>query len=117
LKRSSKKSHNSLNSVLVALGIVLLILGACAVMIPPVSPSQAEWAAHQWPGMDFTQLDNARTLYVNRCSGCHNLYLPKDHTLPEWNKVMDRMAPKAKLSAVERDIIQRYITAAHESPN
>jgi hypothetical protein len=97
--------------------VFLLALGACAVSIPPVTPIQAEWAAQRWPGMDFEQLDFARTTYVNRCSGCHGLYLPTERTLSQWHTIMDKMAPKAKLTAQQRELVQRYLTTAHETAN
>jgi hypothetical protein len=107
---------SSFRLILILCGLFLL-LGACGVVLPPLSPQQAEWAAQKWPGMTFYELNSARTLYVNRCSGCHGLHHPAERSLEKWNLALNKMAPKAKLTADERQWIERYITAAHENAN
>jgi hypothetical protein len=97
--------------------IVMFALSACTVMLPQVSPKQADWAARQWPGMDATKLENARILYVNRCSGCHNLVLPEAHSLDKWNVILSTMAPRAKLSNEEKEQVRQYIFTAKSVPN
>lgn len=96
--------------------IALLVLSACAAMLPQVSPMQAEWAAHQWPGMDAAQLEEARALYAARCSGCHNVILPKENSIEEWDVMLNKMAPKAKINEQEKETIRRYIVSAIAVP-
>jgi hypothetical protein len=94
---------------------LVILIGSCSPALAPLSPQQAEWAAEKWPEMTVEQLDNARTMYVMRCSGCHSLYQPAKYSLEKWDRILDTMAPKAKLDGTEREMVRRYIVTAHEN--
>lgn len=101
---------------LICLALLFIGLSACVgTMLPHVSPAQAEWAGRKWPGMDAAQLEAARVLYVDRCSGCHNLVLPETRSLEKWDVVLSSMAPRAKLTPDEREKIWRYISVVKSS--
>lgn len=88
----------------------LLSLVACmGAMLPQISPTQAEWAGRQWPGMGEARLREARQLYVNRCSGCHHVILPAAHDLDKWKATLDTMAVRAKLNEQQKELIWRYL--------
>ena len=57
------------------------------------------------------QLLAGRKLYVNHCSGCHNLYLPKRFTTEQWKMNVDQMQPKAKITDEEKQLIFQYLTS------
>lgn len=96
-------------------GLFLVLAGCAGVMLPRLTPAQVRWAGDQWPSADANTLESARTLYVNRCSGCHNLVTPDKHTPEEWDRLLDRMAPRAKLTAEEKESVRRFILAAKQS--
>jgi len=52
-----------------------------------------------------------RQLYVDHCSGCHNLHFPKELTADVWKKELDEMAVKAKISGEEKGLIYQYLTS------
>lgn len=85
-------------------------------MLPQLTSAQVQWAGQQWAGMEEAQLAEARLLYVNRCSGCHNLILPAAHDLDKWKKVLDEMALRAKLNDLQREEIWRYLQTAKSGP-
>ena len=92
-------------------------LGGClAGMLPQVTPGQAEWAGQHWPGADLAQLSEGRRLYVNRCSGCHNLVLPGARELDQWRQILPKMAVRAQLDEGQRELIWRYIQTVKEAP-
>ena len=84
-------------------------LGACAGQIPHPSAAQRALAAERWPGLGPEELEKGRFLYIARCSGCHPLPLPTQHTAGEWPAVVDRMALNARLTAAEVLQITRYL--------
>lgn len=101
------------------------ILGSCLAavlwgcmpgMLPPVTPVQAQWAGQRWPDADLAQLGEARRLYINRCSGCHNLVLPAAEDLAQWQKILPKMALRANLNEAQRELIWRYIQTAKGAP-
>jgi hypothetical protein len=49
---------------------------------------------------------------VARCSGCHPLHRPDTQPAARWATLVDKMAPRARLSDSERDLVLRYLTAA-----
>jgi mono/diheme cytochrome c family protein len=50
-----------------------------------------------------------RDLYAAKCHSCHRLRRPSSHGRGEWAKILDRMAPRAKLTLEEEAEIRRYL--------
>lgn len=99
-----------------ALALVLLA-AACASNIPKPTPVQLETAQVRWPEATFEELEEGRTLYVRRCSGCHNLHLPSEYTVEEWPRHLKEMGSEyAKLEPAEEDLVLQYIISALEMP-
>src|SRR4051794_4397822 len=94
-----------------------LVLGfaACAsTQVPMPSPQQTEAASHRWPGTTHEDLVAGRTIYVERCSGCHMLPLPDSKSAEAWPKVIDEMADRSKLSKDERTRVLRYLVTVSQ---
>jgi hypothetical protein len=91
-------------------GILLTIFTTAAwAALPRVSSEQAAKAAERWPGVTLEQLEDGRTLYVNKCAGCHNLRLPESRSAEAWPSILDRMQIKAKLTDDQKTHILQYI--------
>ena len=90
--------------------------GCVGGRLPQITPVQAQWAGQQWPGMELAQLGQGRRLYVNRCSGCHNLVLPAAKDLDQWKLILAKMAVKAKLNEGQRELIWRYLQTVKRAP-
>ena len=56
------------------------------------------------------ELAEGRTLFVNNCAKCHDLYSPKDFNAEQWKSIMLRMQKEAKISDEEREKIYAYLT-------
>jgi len=97
-----------------ALGILVAtaLAAACSAALDHPTPQDAQWASNQWPGTTVEDLAHGRALYVDRCSGCHNLHLPAEHSPEEWKGYVAYMVADAKLSAEEQAQIVRYLAAA-----
>lgn len=94
-----------------------LVAAACVgTFLPRITPRQAEWAQSRWPEMDEVRFDMARRLYISRCSGCHNLVLPRKKTVEQWDVILSTMAPRAKLTAGQTELIRRYLVTAKSAP-
>jgi hypothetical protein len=52
-----------------------------------------------------------KSLYVSRCSKCHELPKVGDFTVNKWTGIVDWMAPKAKLSTQEKQLVLGYVQA------
>ncbi|PWT93845.1 MAG: hypothetical protein C5B54_01245 [Acidobacteria bacterium] len=51
-----------------------------------------------------------RKLYVNYCSSCHNLHLPKEYNADQWKRNVDEMQEKAKITDDEKQLILQFLT-------
>ena len=69
-------------------------------------PSEANVAKNT----DIASLQKGRELYINKCASCHTLYAPEKFNKTEWNKWVDKMAPKAKLTQEEKVLVKAYVT-------
>ena len=92
----------------------MLALGGCGV--PRVTPELVAIAQRCDPGVSTGQLESARTLYINRCSSCHSLNLPRDYSVSEWREWMPKMSRKAKLAGTQEAEILRFVLAARDVP-
>jgi cytochrome c5 len=51
-----------------------------------------------------------KTVYEAKCGRCHKLYKPERGNMTQWTKWIDRMAPKAKLTDEEKQMVIRYVS-------
>ena len=89
--------------------ILLLVILACspALYIPTLSDSQKT-------GVPSDTLALGRKLYVDKCSGCHNLYLPERFTEKQWEDIMPLMQMKANCSDQDIMMITKYLKARYK---
>lgn len=51
-----------------------------------------------------------RYLFENNCAKCHSLYKKTDFDAMQWQKIVLRMQPLAKITDAQRDKILKYLT-------
>lgn len=71
-------------------------------------PTQADADARH---VTLAALQEGRTLYVNHCANCHNLYLPSAYTKQEWVPILERMQQPAKITDAQKRLIAGYLDA------
>ena len=57
-----------------------------------------------------TPIAMGKTIYESKCGKCHKLFEPKKFNAAQWTKWVDRMAPKAKLTPEEKELVYNYLT-------
>jgi cytochrome c5 len=62
---------------------------------------------------DTTKFPEGKDLYVSKCTACHSTYEPQLHTKDEWQKILDEMGSKAKLTDTEKQLILNYLSERH----
>lgn len=99
-----------------------LVLGAagCRSLVPNATLEDIQWARGRWADATPGQIDEGRTLFINKCGGCHRLHAPSAVSHARWAEVVRTMAPRTRLFDREADLITRYLLAvtrpAGESP-
>lgn len=89
----------------------LVLLGAliagCAGAPPPIATGVDAQRAH----VALADLQQGRTLLVQKCGGCHHTPLPSEHVAADWPKKLDEMSDRAKLDVGQRRAIEAYLVA------
>lgn len=62
------------------------------------------------PKATLEELAKGRKLYINNCASCHTLYPPERFDTIHWQKAIEKMAPKAKISNEDKALILKYVT-------
>lgn len=95
-----------IRSKILGVAILGVILYSCSPKLAPAPPAEA-------PAVVLTpELMEGKSLYENNCAKCHKLFPASKHTKEDWVPVLNRMAPKAKITDVQKASIYNYITAS-----
>jgi cytochrome c5 len=57
------------------------------------------------------KLAQGKTIFENSCARCHKLPDPTQHTSVQWVGIMNSMAPKAKLTDEQHQMVYDYIVS------
>jgi uncharacterized membrane protein len=57
------------------------------------------------------QLDEGKMIWQSNCNKCHKLFDPGSRTPEKWNRVLNRMIPKAKLTPDQGKLVRAYLIA------
>jgi mono/diheme cytochrome c family protein len=83
----------------------------CAGQLPSPTTADANRAAQSWPGTTLADLHKGRELYIDRCSGCHSLYVPSTLPASAWPGKVHEMTGRAQLKPAEAEAVIRYLVA------
>ena len=89
--------------------VIIFSIAAFAVSCGPKSMAVT--------GPKFTsseQLAQGRTIFENSCNRCHKLPDPEKHDDQRWIKTLSRMAPKAKLTDEQHQMVYDYLISANK---
>lgn len=99
-----------------ALAIWLLsALSACAASpIPKPTVADVQRGSRSFPGVTLAELSHGRSLYVERCGGCHTLKPPLELSPERWQAEVSEMRAKngVKLNDADAQAIVRYLAVA-----
>jgi hypothetical protein len=85
------------------------------ISVAEVKPA-APIAMERKPGIEptikkeTTEVTVGKETYKAKCGRCHNLKAPEDYTATRWVKIIDWMAPKAKLEPSEKENVLAYVS-------
>ena len=57
----------------------------------------------------LAELQSGREVYTNHCGKCHKIPKPQAFNEQQWTKVLEKMAPKAKLTKEQTDLVYKYV--------
>jgi len=87
----------------------LLLLASCATVPPVVREVHEPIVQREAPGATLQALEDGRRVMLNRCTSCHWPPNTRKHPKGNWARVLEKMAPKAKLDAKELALLSDYL--------
>src|SRR5438270_2976106 len=80
---------------------------------PSTEPTEVQLAAakEKFPDATMDVLKKGHSIYYGACTRCHGAKSIDKRGEAEWVSILDDMAPKAKLTDVEKDAVWKYIMA------
>jgi hypothetical protein len=94
--------HSLFKAIPVLILCGLIYRCGSALYVPTVEDQQRT-------GIMLDSLSDGRKLYVDRCGSCHNLYLPAQYTESEWEKNVEEMQVKAKVTDSQKTKMLCYL--------
>ena len=84
--------------------VISVVTFACtsALYVPNVNQETAS--------ASLSELQSGRKLYVQKCGGCHTLFLPEKYTKAEWQHWMNEMDTKVKMDTLEKERMLIYLS-------
>ncbi len=87
--------------------LFLLIISGCSTVLFLPDENDAKLM-----NTSVQELLNGRELYISKCGGCHNLYLPNQYDANRWNEILAEMKVRSKLTDEEQKKIFIYLNCA-----
>ncbi|PZU80947.1 MAG: hypothetical protein DI529_16110 [Chryseobacterium sp.] len=97
-----------------SLCVLGVIVYSCKTQTSPSTPVSPQTpATPETPALASNAdiLKKGADLYNLRCGRCHGLPTPSEFTVADWKPIMERMAPKAKLTTEEANWVLAYVNA------
>ena len=93
--------------------IIILVAGflsACsAVKLLTPTQADADRGAQKFQGYSLNDLNQGKSIYEAHCNKCHRYKPPESRKEPKWDKVIPKMAKKAKLDSVQESLVLKYV--------
>lgn len=74
-------------------------------------PAPAKPNVGQKPNNTPSKAQQGQQIFAGNCGKCHKLYKKEDFTSDRWTKIVDKMAPKAKLTEEQKSLVLAYLTS------
>jgi len=74
-------------------------------------PAPAKPSVGQKPNTTPTKAQQGQQIFAGNCGKCHKLYKKEEFAADRWTKILDKMAPKAKLTEEQKSLVLAYLTS------
>jgi hypothetical protein len=107
--------------ILTILSVLTLVIYSCkskkaggtATTEDLYTPGEAQLQKIQtvYPDATAQTLKEGHAIYIGACTNCHGKKNMYKRTAEEWEKDVNRMAPKAKITDAQKDALWKYVIA------
>ncbi len=92
-----------------AIAVALVVVAGCATVIPHPTQDVLGRARIADAPASMEELTSGRELYVAKCSGCHQLYVPSEFSATKWRESVAEMGERAKITLPDQERIRAYL--------
>jgi cytochrome c5 len=87
------------------------------VKVDPLAPIFSDVAIAQahWAGTTMDYLNQGYSIFNYKCTTCHEVKMPQDFSVEDWNSIMPKMGRKARLDSTEYNEVFHYILTKREA--
>jgi cytochrome c5 len=98
----------------IAIVALLVALGACHMqkqVARQTAPAPAPVVTPVAPATTVSgELQQGQEMFTASCGRCHKLPNPAAFNAGQWTKIMEKMGPKAKLTAEQQQLVYKFVT-------
>lgn len=106
-----------MKNIILIFGLVMLVnLAYTAPNVAPPTSEQLAKLKSADPSIDTTAVQNGYNVFAEKCQKCHKLKDPAKFTTEDWNKILPKMAKKAKLTDDQTALVKTYVIAFCQKP-
>lgn len=95
---------------LITIVIISLVVFACSHKTTSTTTKTATAMKTESATVTNAQYLEGKTVYEAKCGRCHKLFSPDKGNMTQWTKWLNAMAPKAKLTDEEKQMVTNYIS-------
>ena len=99
-----------INYLQVLLVVALLIAAGCTKKGGDTSSLYTPTSSDVTANATLAELQQGRSLYIDKCNSCHGLYNPDSNTPSGWRSILSSMAPRTGMSTSEVQLVTKYLT-------
>jgi len=111
-------------NVIVALVFMSIIFFCCtgtkslsSANKPNLVPDSTDVVAAKshWSGVTLASLNQGYAIYSDKCVECHEMKMPQDFSVSDWNGILPKMGKKANLDTAQYKLVYHYILTKRET--
>lgn len=88
--------------------IIILVLTFVSCTTKLYVPSDAN--VNKRETASLAELQQGKEIFSGKCGGCHKLHKPEKYQPEDWTKILEKMAPKAKLTTDQKALVFKYVS-------
>jgi cytochrome c5 len=106
--------------ILTALSAVSILLAQCSPKTAkttgkPLTKTHDEKLADIKKNFTEADLAEGKTIHDSKCNRCHQLKTITNFSMAEWDNILQRMIPKARLNEQQAALVRAYIMSNTQS--
>lgn len=99
-------------TLIISLILTAFLFSGCAPKLYMPAQQHVDWVSstYNYSGT-IEEFEQARTMYTQYCQSCHDLHMPNEYTISEWEPIYAKMSLNISVPESTKRKIYYYIIA------